>query len=439
MPPTRSRRVLPALVLAVLLLGGLVDVRRRARIDPERPDKHHTDLTVYTEAGAAFFDGRDPYAVANPRGWHYIYPPLFAVLLAPLAPLPSPWQATVWYLLSLAFLLGCIHEMRRLARLVDGGPVPRGFLVLAFLAGLFPVLDTLQRGQAGLAVLYPLLLGLRLSLSGASSGTRFLGSMLLALPAAIKVTPALPVAAFLLCRLIQSVRGRESWAFLLPASGVACGALVWLVLLPASVLGWRANLDHLQTWSGIVLATDRGDPDRGSNPHAARNQSLANAVYRCGNFVLAAAGDAPDDRLIDHPGHVGRPTPMDAAWIRTALHGVRAVFLALLVLLALRTARVGGELALFGWACALSLVLSPVSRGHHFVLLWPAALLVPLELRRRGVRGARPLAVAAAAMCLLHYAWPPFMGRLGLLGIFTALWCLVAWGLLYRPGRAGTE
>jgi hypothetical protein len=31
------------------------------------------------------------------------------------------------------------------------------------------------------------------------------------------------------------------------------------------------------------------------------------------------------------------------------------------------------------------------------------------------------------------------MGRLGLLGISTALWCLVAWLLLYRPARAATE
>ncbi|MHC4491477.1 MAG: glycosyltransferase 87 family protein [Planctomycetota bacterium] len=446
------RRALLALLLAVLLTGGLYDVRRRARIDPERPEKHHTDLTVYTEAGAAFHDGRDPYAVTNVRGWHYVYPPLFALLLAPLAPWPSPWQATVWYLVSLLLAWGCIHELRRLAGHAGGDPVPRGFLALALLAALFPVLDTLQRGQAGLAVLYPLLLGLRLSLAGTSAGTRFLGGMLLALPAAIKVTPALPVAALLLCRFVRALRGRESAAFLLPASAVVCGALVWLVLLPAGLLGWRANLGHLETWSRVVLASDRDDPDSQSNPHGARNQSLANAVYRCGNFVLAAVGEAPDDRLIDHPAHRGRPTPMDAPGFRIALHVARGLFAVLLVLLALRTAGAGGELALFGWACALSLVLSPISRGHHFVLLWPAALFVPLELRRRGhPRGARLLAIAAVAMCLAHYAWPPFVGRLGLLGISTAVWCVVAWRLLLSgatgvlraepldPGRVQTE
>lgn len=439
MPPTTPRRVLLAVLVALLVAGGLWDVRRRARLDPQRPEKHRTDLTVYTEAGAAFHDGRNPYAVTNPRGWHYVYPPLFALLLAPLAPLAPEWQATVWYLANLLLLWGCIHEMRRLARLSGADPVPRGFLVLAFLAALLPALDTLQRGQAGLAVLYPLLLGLRLSLAATSSGTRFLGGMLLALPAAIKLTPALPVAAFLLGRLARSLREKESWLFLGPAAGVTCGALVWLMLLPAALVGWRANAEHLQTWSRTVLFGGRDDPDPQSNPHGARNQSLANAVYRCGNFVLARLGAAPDDRLIDHPDHQGQRTPMDAAWIRWALHGVRLVFLVLLVLLARRTAGAGGELALFGWACALSLVLSPVSRGHHFVLLWPATLLVPLELRRRGARSARPLAAVAVAMCLVHYAWPPLMGRLGLLGLATAVWCVAAWEPLYRPGRAPTE
>ncbi len=439
MTPKTRRRALLALLLAVLLAGGLWDVRRRARLDPERPEKHHTDLTVYTEAGAAFFDGRDPYAVSNPRGWHYVYPPLFALLLAPLAPLAPEWQATLWYLVSFLLLCGCVQEMRRLARLTGVDPVPRALLAAGFLAALFPVLDTLQRGQAGLAVLYPLLLGLRLSLSATSSGTRFLGGMLLALPAVIKLTPGLPVAAFLLGRFARSLQEKESWLFLGPAAGVACGALVWLMLLPAAVVGWRANVEHLQTWSQTVLLSGRDDPDPHSNPHGARNQSLANALYRCGNFVLAKLGAAPDDRLIDHPDHREKETPMDAPWIRWALHGVRLVFLVLLVLLARRTAGVGGELALFGWACALSLVLSPVSRGHHFVLLWPAALLVPLELRRRGVRAARALAIAAVAMCMLHYAWPPFMGRLGLLGLATTVWCFVAWERLYRPGRAPTE
>ena len=84
---------------AVLCLGmviwGLTDVRQRAHFDPVLAAENHaliaghrTDLTVFTEAGAAFFDERDPYEVTNPRGWMYLYPPLFAILMAPLYFLP---------------------------------------------------------------------------------------------------------------------------------------------------------------------------------------------------------------------------------------------------------------------------------------------------------------------------------------------------------------
>src|SRR4051812_35861414 len=79
---------------------GLTDVRNRARVDPDDPTAHKSDFTVYTEAGAAFFDGRDPYAVASPRGWHYLYPPLFAILVSPLANLPPQWQAVSFFFFS---------------------------------------------------------------------------------------------------------------------------------------------------------------------------------------------------------------------------------------------------------------------------------------------------------------------------------------------------
>ena len=84
--PRRSGRWLIVL-LAAATVWGFVDVRRRGYPYPECPEEHRTDLTVYTEAGAAFFDGRKPYEVANPRGWTYLYPPLFALLLGPLASL----------------------------------------------------------------------------------------------------------------------------------------------------------------------------------------------------------------------------------------------------------------------------------------------------------------------------------------------------------------
>ena len=65
---TRSGRWVWIIVVALLLVWGFTDVRRRADLDPHNIGAHRTDFTIYTEAGAAFFDGRDPYAVTNPRG-----------------------------------------------------------------------------------------------------------------------------------------------------------------------------------------------------------------------------------------------------------------------------------------------------------------------------------------------------------------------------------
>ena len=137
---------------------------------PDVPAEHRTDLTVYTEAGAAFFDGRPPYEVSNPRGWTYLYPPLLAMLLAPLHPLAEQNQVTVWFFLSLLFCWGCWRECRRIVEIVcRSDPMVaaawarwRAWLgTAAVLTALLPTLNCLQRGQVGVVKLYLLLLGLR--------------------------------------------------------------------------------------------------------------------------------------------------------------------------------------------------------------------------------------------------------------------------------------
>src|SRR5271157_4378388 len=105
-------------VATVLVIGltiwGWLDVSERGQTHPNHADFHRTDFTVYTEAGAAFYDGRDPYQVSNPRGWRYLYPPMFAILVAPLHALPPMGQVAVWFVLSVAMLFGCYFELRRI-------------------------------------------------------------------------------------------------------------------------------------------------------------------------------------------------------------------------------------------------------------------------------------------------------------------------------------
>src|SRR5262249_12073224 len=153
---------------------------------PGRTDQHKTDFTVFTEAGAAFFDGRNPYRVANPRGWHYLYPPLFALLVAPLSVFDTESQVVIWYVANVAFTFGCFVNGRWLLQRATAAKPDSNLWVagLAILAVFLPFLDCMQAGQLGIAILCLLMLGFRYGLQGKSPSTWFFGGVILALPAA---------------------------------------------------------------------------------------------------------------------------------------------------------------------------------------------------------------------------------------------------------------
>ena len=90
-------------------------------------ERERTDFTVYHAAGRAVIDGTPLYEAKNVRGWLYMYLPVFAVLMVPLAVLPKTVAAGVFYLLSLAALLQLSPSglTRRLDGLVRLGVVER--------------------------------------------------------------------------------------------------------------------------------------------------------------------------------------------------------------------------------------------------------------------------------------------------------------------------
>ncbi len=203
----------PLVLLAtVLLIWGLTDVRSRGQISAVRPGLHRTDFTVYTEAGAAFFDGRDPYAVTNPRGWGYLYPPLFAILVAPLHALDPQLQVVVWFLLNLLLGWAAWGECRRLLRLTTAAEepatstLPRWLALATIASAALPALNCLQRGQVGVLKLYLLLLGLRLLLESRSWAKALAAGAAFAAAIALKVTPALPVGLIAADQILAALR-----------------------------------------------------------------------------------------------------------------------------------------------------------------------------------------------------------------------------------------
>jgi hypothetical protein len=506
-------------LLVTLTVWGFVDVRRRGYLDPENPGEHKTDFTVYTEAGAAFFDGRPPYEVENPRGWSYLYPPMFAMLLAPLHALQPQDQVTVWFFLSLLFCWGCYCECRRLVRIaygqresvgaavaesvgaavalppptrspgdgsttaiptyrIDSPSVPVDgrvenssydwfpwLGVVAAAAALLPTLNCLQRGQVGALKFYLLLLGVRLILGGRSYRAWLAGGLVLSMPVVMKIIPALPVAFFLFLQLVAWLRevlarrtsfqvapgcepvenrpyGSEKYGlerplagrrFAASASGVALGVLLFVLLVPAALIGWKANLDHLGTWADFMLTkfTDGGVDPRSGNSLAMRNQSFQNAGYRCGNFVAHMAADGPDDRLVENDNPPAMA--MDAPWAQLLLTAVRGLLLLGLLWAGVQLGRLGDPLSLatgFALACVAMLMISPVARGHYFMLVVPAILFLTVWLDQRGLRRtAVAMAVVPAALSVLHYVLLPWAGRIGLLGLGTTCWLLAAFVL----------
>jgi len=462
-------RYLATVLVIGLTIWGWLDVRERGQTHPNHADFHRTDFTVYTEAGAAFFDGRDPYEVTNPRHWYYLYPPLFALLVSPLAALDFKSQVVVWYIISLALAFGCYSESRHLWSLLaasNSGEANIGrnaaFRIgaCAGLTVLLPTLECLQRGQVGIALVYPLLLGFRLSLGGRSWAIWCLGGVVLGWPIVVKLIPALPVAVLLLQRWAAALAPSRSPRSLSRATtvtlGLALGVFLFTFAIPAACIGWSQNLHHLHTWSRkVVTSQDMGrevfvEVDNDSN------QSFNNAAHLLAARIRgrATAGEDPVTDQVAHRQWLAAVTAINthrqadhvtAEWVR----GVQVIVLALLLVAGLAAGLrndILGQAATYGLACLATVLVSPVAWSHYYVLWLPSLLFVPLWLMRQGqLRAARAVAAVPLGLIWAHYLAKPWPGQFGLLGLGTLTWFLavVTLSILIRsyipPHLTGTR
>ncbi|MCS7306906.1 MAG: DUF2029 domain-containing protein, partial [Thermoguttaceae bacterium] len=502
-----------------IVIWGVADIRLRGLPWPERPLEHKTDFTVYTTAGGAFFTGENPYEVTNPRGWKYLYPPLFALVVAPLSLLPPAEQCLVWYFISVVFCWGCYREASRILKGFKLQTLPPGRKIapkwlsflgfLAFLAALFPTLNCLQRGQVGVLKLYLLLLGARLVWQSPRWIGQSLGGLVLAGAIVLKLTPALAVGMLLWSQFLavlspwwrrrkpskdasaipgtatnfiqnpyfvyitdqiklpyhttlhpiqnspsdnsnpSSGPGRP-WAQIALAPfgatllGVAAGLILFFFLIPAIVLGWQKNLEHLGYWARRVLPSagegfpvetlptyasqqTQGPKLLPANYRTVRNQSLSNGMFRLASLVDYLLWGGPDDRRLDYVATAPNRIITTSTY-QTLQKAVRGVLLVAVLLagglLGVSGSRLG-QGAAFGLGCVGILVLSPVSWGHYFMLLAPGVLFIPFWLLQEGrPRAAFWMAVLPVLLSVSHYAFLDVAGRMGLLGLGTGSWLL---------------
>ena len=294
----------------------------------------------------------------------------------------------------------------------------------------------MQRGQLGIALVYPLLLGARLALTGRSRWAVGLGGMVLALPVVIKLIPALPAGCLCLLLWASAVERNDRSAALGRATalstGGAAGLLLFVLWLPAALVGWDANLRHLSVWAHKVAANEEVGAVHGFHMDSTTNQSLGNAIHL---FSAGVNGRKVSWKRYPHwffhDTEVARRRS-EAGVTEAVVRGARLVVLAMLaILLVVGRSNRGGPAArvgVFGLSCVAVLLVSPLAWGHYYVLWLPGVVGVGAwGVERGALRAATVLAVVPVVLTWVHYLSQHTLGEYGLLGLGTAAWFVVAW------------
>jgi alpha-1,2-mannosyltransferase len=343
------------------------------------------DLFVYLYGGRAVLDGLALYESPDPvTTLHFTYPPFAAVLMVPLALLPTWLAAALWNGASVGALAAVVVVVRRAL----GRPAP-GWLVALLTGGalaLEPVWQNLAFGQTNLFLMLVLLVDL-------VRPERRWSGVLVGIAAGVKLTPLVFVVLLVLVGR-RAAAGRAALAF---AGTIAVGFLV----MPGSAARY---------WTDDNLV----DAARVGPPELAHNQSAYGALTR----------------LLDGP-------PPTWAWLAVA----GPLSLAVLVVGAVWWRR--GDRVLGSCLGAMAmLIASPISWSHHWVWAVPAALAL---WQRSRWAGAAWTAVFVARPILWppwgrdrEFGWSPLDHLVGNAYLLAAL-AFSAWAAAALNRRAGSR
>lgn len=326
---------------------------------------YHFDYDIYRGGGRAVLDGASLYNQsfqAQGITLPFTYPPLSALVFAPLALVPG----TLGYL---AFTILSIIGLAMTVMIVVGAlateqvgrtrPTPTrrqlvltGLVALPVAVWLWPVTHTLEFGQINILLMLMVAADLLLPRTPWPRG------MLIGFAAALKLTPAVFGLYFLL---------RRQWgpAVTSVVSGIAVTAVAWLIL----------PTDSRQYWTETI-----SDPSRIGGLAYSANQSLR-------GFLARFTGDPLQTTL----------------WYILA-----AVTVIIVALVMLRLIAVGAMTAAVCTNALLALLVSPVSWAHHWVWVMPMLLVVGASLwtRRHTRTAALPLTILALLLALSATAFP---------------------------------
>ncbi len=422
-PLQRWEKVCVGLLLAsAVVFGGLVE-NKSAFLN-----RRMGDLGCYLRAAWAVRAGVDMYGLTEDNGWHYNYPPLYAILLTPLAdppardtselaaasvgiaasplggPLPAvavlpagasylapdvpyttPYAVSVavTYIVNVLCLALAVHLLARSLERTAADPavrtLPRGcrrwwlLRTLPVLACLPPIGHTLMRGQAN----FILLLCVCGLIAGLLQQRRLTAGVYLAGAICLKIFPA-----YLL--LIPFWR-RD----LRCGAGCALGLFVGLLLIPLVVLGPERTVSSYRQLAIVLVG-----PALGVGEDTTRAEELINVT----------ATDSQSFRSILHNTiHLDRATrPAQASPLVQKIHwAVGGAFtLATLLVAGYRRTLTGPALVLFVGSLTLVMILmSPVCHTHYFALSLPLVMgLIAWDWERTGRAGLSAGVIALIAV-----------------------------------------
>jgi hypothetical protein len=358
-PSTGERTMLCLGLAGLLAFGVLVEIRSAFLVS------HMGDLGCYLRGAWAVRTGANLYDIIDFHGWHYNYPPLLAILLAPLADpppgadhagmVPYAVSVAVWYVLSLIFLALAVHWLAGALEEKSTDPstrsLPRGcrrwwaLRVFPILICLVPMGHSLMRGQVNLVVLW-LFCGMIATLI---RGQRFRSGLCLAGTICIKLYPA-----FLLLYPLWRRDGRC-------LAGCALGLFVGLFLIPLAVFGPTATVELYQSYTEVLIR-----PALGMGTDMSRSKELTHVVATDSQSFQAALHNTL------HPDRSTRPREPSGP-VR-AIHWFLGGLLTLTTLLAAgRCSRLGAQETTFalGTLTLIMLLISPVCHLHYFVFAIP--------------------------------------------------------------------
>jgi len=349
----------PILVLyAVIVLGIGANALHRA-LSENRSSEFSSFREIVQES---VVNGHDPLeTIQHIRA----YPPFFAIAFAPFGLPPAAAGAISFVIVNIIFAVlstwACVRAC------FGREPPPGAALVLFPLPGMY-ILTVIARCETDLLVLLPLAGALALMVRG---GRRrdILAGVLLAFPAAMKLTPGL----FGLFLLVQ-----RRWAAFF---SMAAAGGVFFLGFGLAIWGVNGTIERHRTWYEKVLKpySEEGPQAFITRPYRKINQSPTAALFRFLNK--------------EHGGRLDRKGEAKINVLDLSSGAIRkiATVLKTLILLALIAGWWAGAKsesplvfsAAFASVVLGMLMLSDVSlRTHHAVLLFPYGVSLAVLCRR---------------------------------------------------------